>query len=158
MRPHQIIAGMSPEEFEQLMEAIREESPEAMQSTTVAAAQLLKFRPKFLLKQPLKKRLGSIKSAMSRLMANSLAEEILAVYFLRCRKDLLCEWLDTMGLEHEDGILTQDEVPCPEAAELETKVGTFRGVDDSPDRELLLKVFSGQSAIDWPALDAMIEA
>ena len=158
MRPHQIIAGMSPEEFEQLMRAIREESPEALQSTTIAAAGILKFRPKFLMKQPLPKRIGSIKSAMSRMMANSLAEEILAVYFLRCRKDLLCEWLDTMGLEHEDGILTQEEVPCPETAELETKVGSFRAVDDSPDRELLLKVFSGQAAIDWPALDAMVEA
>jgi len=158
MRAHQIIAGLSPEAFERVMESLRAEAPEAIHSTTVAAAAVLKFRPKFLLKQPPKKRLGSIKGAMSRTNANDLAEELLAVYFLKCRLPLLTEWLDLMGLEHENGILTQDELPCPEAAELEKRVGEFRGVDDDPDRELLLRVFSAQTAIDWPALDALLES
>jgi hypothetical protein len=157
MRAHQIIAGMSPEAFERVMESLRAEAPEAIQSTTVAAAAVLKFRPKFLLKQPPKKRLGSIKGAMSRLNANHLAEELLAVYFLKCRLPLLTEWLDLMELEHEEGILTQEEVPCPEADALESKVATFRGADDDPDRELVMRVFSAQSAIDWPALDALLE-
>ncbi len=158
MRAHQIIAGMSPEAFERVMEALRAEAPEAIQSTTVAAAAVLKFRPKFLLKQPPKKRFGSIKGAMSRLNANHLAEELLAVYFLKCRLPLLTEWLDLMELEHEEGILTQEELPCPDAAVLEPKVATFRGADDDPDRELLMRVFSAQAAIDWPALDALLEA
>ena len=45
MRPHQIIGGMSPEDFDRIMAEIEAESPEALQSTTVAAAQVLKFRP-----------------------------------------------------------------------------------------------------------------
>jgi hypothetical protein len=157
MRAHQIIAGLSPEAFERVMESLRAEAPDAIHSTTVAAAAVLRFRPKFLLKQPPKKRLGSIKGAMSRPGANDLAEELLAVYFLKCRLALLTEWLDLMGLEHEDGILTQEELPCPEAPELEKRVGEFRGVDDDPDRDLLLRVFSAQAAIDWPARDALLQ-
>lgn len=158
MRAHQIIAGMSPEAFERVMDALRAEAPEAIQSTTIAAASVLKFRPKFLQKQPPKKRLGSIKSAMSRLNANNMAEELLAVYLLKCRLPLLTEWLDLMELEHEDGILTQEEVPCPEASVLEPKVAAFRSADDDPDRDLLLKTFAAQTAIDWPALETLIEA
>ena len=94
MRPHQIIGAMSAEEFEKIMGAIEAESPEALQSTTIAAAQVLKFRPKFLLKQPPAKRLSSIKGALSRVTGASLAEELLAVYFLKCRLPLLTEWLD----------------------------------------------------------------
>ena len=158
MRAHQIIGGLSPEDFERLMEALRGEAPEAVQSTTIAAAAILKFRPKFLLKQAPKKRLASVKSALSRLNANDMAEELLAVYFLKCKLDLLTEWLDLMGLEHEDGILTQEEVPCPDAAELEKKVSDFRGKDDDVDRPLLLRVFSAQTAIEWPALDELLDA
>lgn len=158
MRPHQIIAAMSPEDFERLMEGLGAESPEAVTSTIMAAAQVLKFRPKFLLKQPPAKRLQSVKSAMGRVTANHLAEELLAVYFLKCRLPLLEEWLDLMGLEHEEGILTQEEVPCPEASELEKKVGEFRGADEDPDRDLLLRVFSAQAAIEWPALDELMAA
>lgn len=156
MRPHQIISSLDAEGFDRVMDALHAESPEVTQSTTIAAAQVLKFRPKFLLKQKPAKRRASIKSAMSRSTANSLAEELLAVYFLKCRLPLLEEWLDLMELEHEEGILTQDEVPCPDAAELEKKVETFRAGDEPGDRDLLLKVFSGQSAIEWPTLDALV--
>ncbi len=157
MRPHQIVAAMSAERFERLLTRLKQESPEAVQSTTAAAATILKFRPKFLLKQPVTKRYASVKRAMSRTSANDLAEKLLAVYFLKCRATLLGEWLDLMGLEHEDGILTQDEVPCPETPELEKKVAEFRGGDSDEDRDLLLRVFSAQSAIDWPALDDLLD-
>jgi len=158
MRPHQIIAAMSQEQFEQLLQKLNEENPEVIHGTTVAAAQVLKFRPKFLLKQPPAKRMKSIRQAVSRSTANHLAEEILAVYFLKCQLGLLTEWLDLMGLEHDEGILTQEEVPCPDATELASKVKQFRSADDDGDRELLLQVFSGQAAIEWPALDELLAA
>lgn len=156
MRPHQIIGAMSPEEFAKIMGAIEAESPEAVQSTTVAAAQVLKFRPKFLLKQPPAKRLGSVKGALSRITAASLAEELLAVYFLKCRLALLTEWLDLMGLEHEEGILTQEEIPTPEADALKANVDTFLAGDEPDERKLLLEVFNAQAAIEWPALDELL--
>ncbi|MEM9175763.1 MAG: hypothetical protein AAGC67_11050 [Myxococcota bacterium] len=156
MRPHQIIGAMSPEEFEKIMGAIEAESPEAAQSTTVAAAQVLKFRPKFLLKQAPAKRLHSVKGALSRVTAAALAEELLAVYFLKCRLPLLTEWLDLLGLEHEDGILTQDEIPDPEPETLKKQVEAFRAGDDPSERTLLLKVFNAQTAIEWPVLDELL--
>ena len=156
MRPHQIFGAMPQETFNRVFAKLGEESPEAVRNTTVAAAQILKFRPKFLLKQKPEKQRASVRQAMSRPNSNDLAEELLAVYFLKCRLDLLTEWLELMGLEHEEGILTQNEVPCPETPVLEAKVAEFRGKDGDDDRELLLRVFSGQSSIDWPALEAMV--
>jgi hypothetical protein len=35
-------------------------------------------------------------------------------------------------------------------------VATFRKPDDAADRELLLQAFAAQSAIEWPALEALI--
>ncbi len=156
MRPHQIIAAMSPERFERLLGRLNDENPEVIRGTTIAAAQVLKFRPKFLLKQPPAKRMKSIQQAVSRVTANHLAEELLAVYLLKCQLALLTEWLDLMGLEHEEGILTQEVVPCPDTAELEKKVAQYRAASDDEDRELLLQVFSGQAAIEWPALDELL--
>lgn len=158
MRAHQIIAEMSQERFEELLGKLNEESPDVIQGTTMAAAQVLKFRPKFLMKQPPAKRMKSVRQAISRVTANHLAEELLAVYFLKIRLALLTEWLDLMGLEHEEGILTQEETPCPDAGELETKVGQFLAAGDEEDRLLLLRVFSAQAAIDWPALDEILAA
>ncbi len=85
-----------------------------------------------------------------------IAEEILATYFLECRKELLTEWLDQLGLEHEEGVLADSNPECPDEDKLGKAVETYRGQDDDPDRELLLRAFASQSAIDWPALDALI--
>lgn len=158
MRPHQIFGAMSPEKAETLFAKITEVSPETFQQTVVAAALALKFRPRYLLKQPIAKRVASVRRALSRVQSSQLAEEVLAVYFVKCRVDLLSEWLDAVGLAHEEGILTDDEIVAPEASELEKKVAEFRDASDDEDRELLLRTFSAQAAIDWPVLDALVES
>ncbi|HIL80276.1 MAG: hypothetical protein ABGX04_00055 [Myxococcales bacterium] len=155
MRPHQIFSAMSPEDSERIMARILEEAPDVFRQTVAAAAAALKFRPQYLQKQPVAKRVAAIKRSMARPSASPLAEELFAIYFLKCRIELLTQWLDLLGLKHEDGILTDDDVNCPEAAELEKKVAEFRSSNDE-DCELLLQVFAGQAAIDWPALDALI--
>ena len=155
MLPHQIFASMSPEKCEQLMAKVSAEAPEVFRQTVTTAATTLKFRPQYLWKQPMAKRVASVRRVLARAGANSLAEELLAIYFLKCRLDLLTEWLDLMGLAHEDGMLTDDETPCPDAAELRIKVDQFRAGSDD-DCDLLLQVFAGQTAIDWPALDEIL--
>jgi hypothetical protein len=158
MKPNQIFAAMTPERCEQILDAISKESPETSKQIVAAAAVTLKFRPHYLLKQPPAKRAVSVRRALARLQSNQLAEELLAVFFLKCRLELLTEWLDLLGLKHEEGILQDDVIEAPDASELEKHVSTFRGDGSEPDRELLLQTFSAQAAIDWPALDALVEA
>ena len=98
-----------------------------------------------------------MRRALSRVAANPVSQETLAVYFLECRKPLLAEWLDTIGVEHEDGILAQDDPQAPPDDELRGYVAQFRTVDDDPDRDLLLKAFAAQDSVDWPALDSLLE-
>lgn len=138
------------------MGRISEEAPEFFRQTVAAAATSLKFRPQFLRKQPLAKRISAIRRSLARPAASELAEELFAVYFLRCRLDLLTSWLDLLGLTHEEGVLTDAEAICPEATTLATIVSSFRARQD-PDGDLLLRAFASQAAIDWPALDALIE-
>lgn len=157
MRPNQIFAAMSQEKCGQIMQKISQQSPEAVKQTVAAAALALKFRPQFLLKQPLQMRVSSVRRALSRTSSNALAEELLAVYFLKCRLDLLTEWLDLVGLEHEEGMLKSDVAESPAEPELRAKVARFRAVDGDEDRELLLEAFAAQTAIQWPVLDALIE-
>jgi len=158
MKPNQIFAAMTPERCEEILAAIGEESPETSKQIVASAAIALKFRPQYLLKQPKAKRAVSVRRALARIQSGQLAEELLAVYFLKCRLPLLTEWLDLLGLEHEEGILKDEVVEAPDASELEGHVAKFRGAGNEEDRELLLQTFSAQAAIDWPALDALVDA
>jgi hypothetical protein len=97
-----------------------------------------------------------VRRALSRVGANAVASEMLAVYFLECRKELLIEWLDRVGLKHEEGTLEQDLPPEPPAAELDRALAAFLGAGGDPDRNLLLRAFAAQDAIEWPGLDARL--
>lgn len=158
MKPNQIFAAMSPERCEAILALISEESAETTKQIVASAAIALKFRPQYLLKQSPAKRAASVRRALALIQSIQLAEELLAVYFLKCKLDLLTEWLDLLGLKHEEGILQDDVIEAPDDADIKKHVETFRADGSDPDRALLLQTFSAQSAIDWPALDALVEA
>lgn len=159
MRPYQIFAAMKPEQARTLLDALKEKAPIAWMQALGVTAGAIKARPVFVQKQPPERRSELMRKALSRVASSPIAEEMLAVYFLECRNDLLVDWLDRIGVEHEKGSLTGDPAEPP-AEKLREAVDGFRkaaGDDaDAADRELLLRAFAAQSSIDWPGLDALL--
>ncbi len=159
MRAHQVFASMSPERAAALLEALSRQTPAVFAEALAVAGGMLKARPVYLRRLPFERRAEAVRKALSRVVADQLAEEVLATYFLECRQPLLEEWLDALGLAHEQGVLEAAAPPQPEKAALEATVKRFRaGGEDAPDRELLLRAFAAQHAIDWPDLDALLSA
>ncbi len=156
MRPHQIFAAMQPEHAETFFEGLAEKTPGMWVQCVHAAAANMKARPQYVMKQPRPKQAQSVRRTLARVNASTLAEEILAVYFLECRTELLTEWLDLVGIEHEDGVLQAETLPQPDPADVAKHVAALREKDDDPDRLLLLRAFAAQSAVDWPALEELI--
>ena len=158
MRSYQIFSAMSPDRAATIMSGLSENAPQMFKQALFAASASMNARPSYLHRQPFEKQVGAVRRALSRVAANGVAEEILAVYFLECRKELLVEWLDLLGITHEDGILEADSPDAPKKAELQKARDSFCGVDDDADRPLLLSAFAAQSAIDWPDLEALLES
>ncbi len=119
MRPFQLFASMPPEQFRGFLDALKEKAPGAYVQALGLTAGVLKARPVFLQRQPAERRAELVRKALARVMSNPIAEEMLAVYFLECRNEVLVEWLDGLGLEHEKGTLNGDDAPPePPAAKL----------------------------------------
>ena len=148
---------MSPDESEAFFGKLKESSPMIFAQSVHAASAALKTRPAFMLKQPFAKQASAVRRALSRVAGNPLADETLAMYFLEIRSELLVEWLDTAGVSHEEGALTEDSPPEPDAEKLRAAVAGFREAEDDADRELLLRAFSAQASIHWPLLDQLLE-
>ncbi len=157
MRAFQIFAAMESDQAEAFFRQIAEEAPGGFTQAVYAAAAAFRSRPKFVIKQPFERRATLVRRALARVDSNSIAEEMLAIYFLECKKAVLVEWLDALGVEHEEGSLKEQNPAEPAAEKLQLTIKEFCGKDDDPDRELLLKAFASQDAISWPLLDAHIE-
>lgn len=162
MRPFQLFASMPPEQFRGFLDALKEKAPVAYAQALGLTAGVLKARPVFLQRQPAERRAELVRKALARMMSNPISEEMLAVYFLECRNDVLVEWLDGLGLEHEKGTLKGEDAPAePSAAKLAEVLEAFRKNakdDDRSDRELLLRAFAAQTSVTWPELDKLLAA
>ena len=156
MRSYQIFAAMTPERAVALMRGLSKQAPAMFRQAVDAAAIATRSRPVYLRKQPFEKRSEAVRRALSRVVANAVADELLAVYFLECRKPLVTEWLDGIGVAHEDGTLEEAAPAQPPEKRLRKAVEAYREKEDDPDRELLLCAFAAQEAVDWPALDALL--
>jgi hypothetical protein len=163
VRAYQVFGQMDDGEAARLLAVLAEKAPAFHVQALGAAAAAMRARPQFVLRQSPEKRAGAVRRALARVAANDVAEELLAVYFLDCRKEVLVEWLDALGLEHEDGTLKADAPPQPDEKSLAKAVEGFRSaakVDGEPgdraDRELLLRAFAAQRAVDWPALEQLV--
>jgi hypothetical protein len=158
MKPHQVFARLSPERALALLSKVQERLPAVYTQAVGAACVTLKARPQFMMKQSPEKRAQFVRQALSRFAAAPIAEELLAAYFLEVRRDLLTEWLDALGIPHENGVLKNDNPAQPAREALEAAVAKFRSGADPEDRQLLLEAFAAQGAVDWPALDALLGA
>ena len=158
MRPYQLFAAMTPEQARALLDALREKAPIAYAQTLGLTAGAMKARPVFLQRLAPERRAELARKALARVSSDAVAEEMLAVYFIECRNELLVEWLDLLGVAHEKGTL-EGEPKEPTAKKLGAAVESLRKAAseaDRADRELLMRAFSAQSSIEWPRLDALL--
>ncbi len=158
MRSYQVFSEMSADRATAVMSELSKTAPQMYKQALFAASAAMNARPVYLQRQPFEKQAQAVRRALARVAANGVAEEILAVYFLECRKELLIEWLDVLGIDHDDGSLKDDTPAAPDKASLEKARDQFYAVDDDGDRPLLLNAFAAQSAVDWPDLEALLDA
>jgi hypothetical protein len=158
MRSYQVFAAMSPERAVVVMKGLSQKAPAVFRQSVDAAAIAMRARPVYLRNQPFEKRAEAVRRSLARVASNPVADELLAVYFLECRKELLIEWLDLIGVPHKEGALEQDSPPEPPEKKLREAVKKYLATDDDADRDLLLRAFAAQNSVEWPTLDALVGA
>jgi hypothetical protein len=157
MRTNEIFSRMTPDEALAFLDEVHREAPRVEEIALSAAAAAFRLRPVFLRRQPRKRQAEWMRQALARNALANVAEEVLAEYFLEYHNDLLAEWLDALGIEHEKGILKTEAPACPNPADLAKLVSEFRQGKEPQRRELLMRAFAAQSAIDWPDLEALLQ-
>jgi hypothetical protein len=156
MRAHEVFAWMGADGSRRLIQELQAEKAGGAALALGAAAEAFRLRPQFLRRQPVEKQAEWVRRALSRPSSVAAAEEVLAEYFLSARRPLLVELLDAFGVKHEEGELKDQSPECPESKKLRAAVKSFRKGEDPEVRELLLRAFAAQSAIDWPPLEELL--
>lgn len=157
MKSHEIFQRMSPALAARIFTFLQTEQKEVYKAVIQGLANQRHLRPIFIERKPPSERHPWIKAALGRGISDALASHLLQTWLLRANKPMLCDFLDSLGIEHGDDGTVDTIPPAP------PKEGIVRAVEGLLARypaetvAVYLNAFRGMdAAADWPPLTEML--
>ena len=161
-RPSQLWRALSPEKRVRAAEAFWRdtESPDiqVQQMEVVATlARRLNFRAKSILSLPVERRARHLAQLPD--VTDTVAMRALVAYHFADQRPLMGAFLDGLGLAHEDGLITEEEVKAPDLERLQAAVEAVRqaGIFPAEDINFYLRTLASLDGETWSNVDAVLQ-
>jgi len=144
------VKAMSPERFQAIYESLMEQGYGPLDGDVARA---LKFRPHAIRKLPIDKRAQKARQLLLAKGQADLAYELCGGYLIRTHEKLMPEFLDAVGVPHEDGMIENTAEALPDEDKLEPALEELDGKYPAEDVTLYL----GICATQWPQVPKLGE-
>jgi hypothetical protein len=124
-----------------------EQSTDQQVEAIAAIASHMKFRTKSVLNLPAEKRIKYLASLPT--ISDSIAARALVAYHLEQQRPMMAAFLDSLGIAHEDGLITDETVVKPEAAKLATAAQELATKFPAGDVSLYFATLISQDPETW---------
>lgn len=151
-RPTRIWKKMSPERRLKAAEVFwaDEQSTEQQVEAVAALANHMKFRTKSVIGLPLERKSKYLASLPT--ITDTIAARALVSYHLETQRPMMGEFLDALGIAHEDGLISDETVAKPEPDKVREAVATLAAKYPAEDVALYLSTLVSQDPETWDAL------
>ena len=119
-------------------------------------AQRMKSRTRTVAALPVDRRaryLGQIAD-----VSETIATRALIAYHFETQRPLMATFLDALGIEHDNGLITSEEVTPPTEDQLRAAVDTVRATYPSEDVDLYLRTLVALDGDTWAGIEAVLPA
>lgn len=117
----------------------------------VAIAQRLNFRPRSVQSLPIERRAKQLAHLPH--VSDTIAARALIAFHMVTKRPMMAAFLDAVGIAHEDGIITLEEVPTPDPDKLAAGVNALRKGFPEDDVKLYLQTLSALDSQTWGGLE-----
>jgi hypothetical protein len=151
-RPSVLWKQLTPERKVEAAEAFwRDENAGIEQAEAVATiAQRMKFRTKSVIALPVEKKARQLATLPG--ISELIAARLLVSYHLERQRPMMGRFLDALGIQHEDGLIADDEVAPPAAEVLREAAKVLAAEYPAEDVTLYLSTLIWQDPETWGAL------
>ncbi|HVC18681.1 MAG TPA: hypothetical protein VNE16_01285 [Vicinamibacterales bacterium] len=120
-----------------------------------AIAQQKKFRPRTVLALPDDRKARYLASMP--MLSEPLAARALVSYHLEAQRPMMAAFLDALGIAHDGGAITDEQLQAPDAAALAAAVRTLASSYPREDVALYLSTLLCQDPLVWAGLAELPE-
>lgn len=151
-RPSQLWKQLSPDRKTQAAVAFwHDENAANEQAEAIGLiAQRIKFRLKSVISMPVEKKAQYLISMPG--ISEVLAARLLVAYHLAHQRPMMGSFLTALGIAHEDGMISNEEMKPPSADALKTAAAAIAASYPADDVSLYLSTLMWQDPETWGAL------
>ncbi len=156
LKCHELMGFMPPTLAQEIIDYLYSNEKAAYQLILSAVAGANRVRPLFLQRKPRAQRHAEMLNALTRPRMEEAAATLLREWLLKAEKGMLIEFLNDLGIEHEDGVVEEfpDEV---DEDRLNQAIETLLS-KHSPEKVCIyLNTVRATSGVNWKNLDALLE-
>jgi hypothetical protein len=121
-----------------------------------AIARQINFRTKTVMTMPLEKKVRHL-VRLSR-VSEPVAARLLVAYHLASQRPMMGAFLDALGIAHESGLISDDNVKVPEAERVREAARSIAGAYPADAVQLYFKTLLVQDPEAWSALRGALGA
>jgi len=153
---HELLGFMSPPLALDILTYAYETDKPLYRATLGAVADARKLRPVFLERQPRPQRHATMLTTLARPALDLVASNLLRVWLLKKHRQMLADFLDALGIPHQDGVV--DELPSAmDEAKVRAAVDVLLAKHPPEVVAVYLHAFSEMNTVGWPSLKPMLE-
>lgn len=153
----EIFQQVSPTLASDILSHLQESDKPAYRMAIQTLASQRKLRPIFVERKPRNERHVWMQAALARPSSEPIAANVLQMWLMNTQSPLLCDFLDALGIEHDDkgGI---DSLPeSPSAEKLQAAIDTVVAKYPPEVVAIYLNSFQSMDIAGWPVLEEALQ-
>jgi hypothetical protein len=158
MSPNEIFAQMPAGSCSAILADLLENEKPLFKNLVENLATQRKLRPIFIERKPRAERFEWIREALGRRQNEAIAANLLQIWLVSRHPEMLCDFLDSLGIKHDDNGTVEQIPPQPEKPALEAAVAVLLGKYDASIVAVYLHAFQALNETGWPLLEEIIAA
>jgi hypothetical protein len=158
MSPNEIFAHMPESTCTTMLGEMFEHEKPLYKNLIENLATQRKLRPIFVERKPRIERFAWLREALGRKQNEAIAANLLQIWLVSRHSAMLCDFLDSLGIKHDENGTVSQIPPQPEKPALEAAVENLLGKYESPIVAVYLHAFQALDDTGWPALEEIIAA
>jgi len=123
---------------------------------TLLLAKRLNFRPKSVLSLPIDRRARHLAQVND--VSDAVATRALIAYHFADMRPLMAGFLDALGIGHDQGLITDENLEAPDRDRLAAAVEAVKATFGSEDVDLYVKTLAALDSDTWQHLDGLTAA
>ena len=155
-KPNEIFARMPADTAEQLLSFLFEKEKPLYKATIESLAKQRKLRPIFVERKPRPERHVWLREMLGKKASESVAAHLLQIWLVGSHKAVLCDFLDELGIKHDENGTIEELPPAPAKPDLEKAVNAILQKHDPRVVAVYLHAFQALDDQGWSTLEEVL--